>query len=128
MGIVKSAFLISGVFDLSELRFTTTANANNILQLSDDNYRKLSPVFFVFEPWTRSLNHMSVYFYVGDSDAPKLIEQSHEMYSVLKQHRCNSHLHVLETYDHFNIVEQLAHSDFVITQTIISEANLNLKM
>lgn len=62
--------------------------------------------------------------YVGVHDAPKLIEHSHHLSERLAvQHGAASvRLFVMDRHDHFDIVEELAKSEYQITRAIIDEA------
>lgn len=125
MSIVKSLYLISGVYDLREVRFMPTANPNNILSLTDDNALKLSPICFDYDKWTKSNAMTTIHLFIGSNDAPKLIEHSNTLNELLDAHQLKNHrLLVLDGYDHFNIVEDLAKADFTITKAIIDESKL----
>lgn len=120
--LVKSMYLISGVYDLCELRFTSMANANNILSLDDQSSVQLSPLRYDFGKWA-PLPLPSINVYIGEHDPPKLIEHSHHLNERLNVHRiAGARLFVMEHYDHFNIVEELAKPEYQITRTIIDDA------
>lgn len=126
MSIVKSLYLISGVYDLrGEFRFMPTANPNNILSLTDDNTLELSPICFDYDKWGKSSAMTTIHLFIGTNDAPKLIEQSHMLNEKLLATLQPNNYHrliALQGYDHFNIVEDLAKADFTITKAIIDEA------
>lgn len=126
MSIVKSLYLIAGVYDLSEIRFMPGVNPNNILSLDDRNVLKLSPIAFDYDKWTELQTNASttaIHLFIGTNDAPKLIEHSHQLDKLLTTTKMpDHHLIVMNDYDHFNIVEDLSQSEFLITKMIIDEA------
>lgn len=124
--IVKSLYLIAGVYDLSEIRYMPTPNPNNILSLNDANVMKLSPITFNFNEWVKVQTNTSItaiYLFIGTNEAPKLIEQTKQMDKLLSMHQWPK-LQLIEMngYDHFNIVEDLSKPEFQIVQIIIDEA------
>lgn len=125
VSIVKSLHLIAGVYDLGELRHSSDINPDNILSITDANCRKLSPYFFDYTAWKAitSGTDFIVHLYIGDTDAPKLAEHTHEMHSIFARNRCASQLIILNGFDHFNIVEQLSDGKHEIVAAIVSEAD-----
>lgn len=124
--IVKSLYLISGIYDLSEARYVPTVNPNNILSLNDSNAVALSPIHFNFNRWVTAQSDYiipAIYFYVAANDPPKLIEQSHFMNEMLttQYHLSKCRFILMNNYDHFDIVEELSKSEYIITRTIIDE-------
>ncbi|XP_055319834.1 kynurenine formamidase isoform X2 [Sitodiplosis mosellana] len=126
--IVKSLYLISGVYDVFELQYMPTVNPNNILSLDENNVLRLSPMLFDFDKWAavaaaaRS-DATAIHLYVGTDDAPKLVGQSYCLERLLAHHQYpNYRLVMIENTDHFDIVENLSHADFAITKDIINEA------
>lgn len=128
--IVKSLYLISGVYDVSELRYMPTVNPNNILSLDENNVLRLSPMLFDFDKWVAAAaaarnDGTAIHLYVATNDAPKLIGQSYCLERLLAHHQYrNYRLVMIENVDHFNIVENLCDADFSITKDIIDEAKL----
>lgn len=125
VSIVRSIYLIAGVYDLSELRYSNAINPNNILSITDANCRKLSPYFFDYTAWTAitSGTEFIVHLYIGDSDAPNLANHTNEMHNILTRNRCANELIILNDFDHFNIVEQLSNGKHEIVAAIVSEAD-----
>lgn len=119
LSIIKSLYLISGVYDVNELRYTKSVNENNILKINDTNCQQLSPLYFDFTQWTKY--NVKIYLFIGNDDTPKLLDHSNRLHQLLQQNKCVSHLHQLDNYDHFHIVEELCRSDFIITKSIIND-------
>lgn len=117
--IVKSLHLICGVYDVSELRYTDTANENNILQITDDNCEKLSPIFFNYTVWATDDVHIHVY--AAPNDCTKLIEHSRRLHETLRLNKCNNRLVMMDGLDHFDIVEKLNDADYEINTAIVDE-------
>jgi len=117
--IKLSAYLISGVYWLEELRNLEAANSNNILSLNEDNVRALSPQFQDFS----YLNDRNVKFHVfaGEHESKTFQDQSQNFaQGPLKD--LNVNFQLLSGLDHFDIVEKLADGDYEITRTIIKNA------
>lgn len=117
--IVKSLHLICGVFDVSELRHTDTANTNNILQITDDNCQKLSPLFFNYTQWAS--NGVRIHVYAAEFDCTKLLQHSQQLHEILVRNKCNSRFVTMNGFDHFDIVEKLSEADHEINAAILDE-------
>lgn len=117
--IVRSLHLICGVYDVSELRYTDTANENNILQITDDNCEKLSPLFFNYTVWAS--DDLRIHVYAAPNDCTKLIEHSQRLHETLLLNECNSRLVMMDGHDHFDIVEKLYEADYEINIAIVGE-------
>lgn len=115
--LVKNVYLISGVFDVSELRHTKSANRGNLLSITDDNVDALSPIKQSFD----RLKSYSITFdaFVGGDESPTLQKQSREFVAHLKQTKLHANYHLMDGLDHFNIVEKLSEINYDITQKII---------
>lgn len=117
--IVKSLHLICGVYDVSELRFTDTANANNILKVTDDNCKKLSPIYLNYTIWAS--DGVRIHVYAAELDCSKLLEHSQRLHEILLQYKCNSRFRMMDGLDHFDIVEKLAEPNYEINTEIMKE-------
>lgn len=123
--LIHFIYLISGVFDLSEVHLTNVANPNNILQITETDVNAFSPIFFDFSMWT---NHgIIIRVFVAEFDSPKFIDQSKELYqriclSVDNHLKCT--FHIISRHDHFNIVSNLSNADFEITKIILLDVGL----
>ena len=115
--IIKNIYLISGVYDVSELRNTQCANRDNLLSITDQNVEALSPLKQNFD----HLKSLNVTFdaFVGGDESPTLQRQTREFVAHLKQTKLHANFHLMDGLDHFNIVEKLSEINYDITQTII---------
>lgn len=114
---IDSIYLISGVYDLSELQHTTI-NQNNILSIDSSNVDQLSPLKFDFTEW--STQDINIKIYVGQYDSPTFIRQSMELF-VRFVNGFKVSIQVIEDHDHFDIVEDLNKNSYEITNAILSE-------
>lgn len=117
--IVKTLHLICGVYDVSELRYTDTANENNILKITDDNCEKLSPLFFNYSVW--ATDNVRIHIYAAEYDCAKLVEHSQRLHETLRRQNCNTRLVMMDRLDHFDIIETLTEADHEINATIVNE-------
>lgn len=117
LNLIKNIYLISGVYDVSELRKTKSANRDNLLSITDDNEVELSPVKHKFD----QLKGTNITFdaFVGGDESPTILRQSREFIAHLKMAKVHANFHLMEGLDHFNIVEKLSEINYDITQTII---------
>lgn len=115
--LVKNIYLISGVYDVSELRNTESANRDNLLSISDENAASLSPVKQSFD----QLKNFNITFdaFVGGDESPTLQRQSREFVAHLKQTKLHANFHLMDGLDHFNIAEKLSEINYDVTQKII---------
>lgn len=118
---IQHIFLISGVYDLRQLRHTEI-NANNMLGLTEENAVQLSPsVAFDFGSWS-SLS-IAIYVVVAENDSPMFKKQSADFYDKLKVSGVNTSFRLLSVCDHFDIVERLSDDAFELTQMILKTIN-----
>lgn len=116
--LVKNIYLISGVYDLSELSKTKSVNRDNLLSINEENVEALSPL-------KQSFDHLKSYnivfdAFVGSDESPSLQRQSREFVAHLKQSKLHANFHLMEGLDHFNIVEKLSEINYDITQKVIN--------
>jgi arylformamidase len=116
--IVKNAYLISGIYDLKELKDTKCANRDNLLSLNDLNVTSLSPINGNFH----DLKEFSIKFsfFVGGDESPTLQQQSSDMVKHLSSFGLNAIFKTIENVDHFNIAEKLSENDYEITKSVLS--------
>lgn len=119
--LLKHIYLISGVFDVSELRQTEVLNRANLLSITDENVNELSPV-------KSSYAHLGKYdivfdAFVGGDESPTFQKQTREFVAHLKKEKLQANFHKLEGLDHYDIVEKLSEINYEITQTIINNVN-----
>lgn len=114
---IDSIYLISGVYDLTDLQHTTI-NHDNILSLDSSNVNQLSPLKFDFRKWlTQTIN---INIYVGEYDTPTFIKQSMEMF-LRFINGFKVRIQFIQNHDHFNIVENLCQNTYELTQDILLE-------
>lgn len=114
---LHSLFLISGVYDLRDLR-ETSINCNNMLSLSDDNVLSLSPAMFDYSGWPSNLN---VEIFVGQNDSPTFITQSKNLHNLLQDtSKLHSTYTIVPDCDHFELVELLSSPTYQITKSILA--------
>lgn len=113
-------YLISGLYDLSEVRYCETINLNNMFAITDDNVRQLSPQFRNFA----HLNEMDIkiHVFVGEFESEKFKQQSRDFGQIALKDLRFSLFEVCDALDHFDIVEKLAETDYKITRLIVQNA------
>ncbi|XP_073876797.1 kynurenine formamidase isoform X7 [Macaca fascicularis] len=112
---LKGFFLVSGVFDLEPIMYTSQ---NIALQLTLEDAQRNSPQLKVaqaqpVDPTCRVL------VVVGQFDSPEFHRQSWEFYQTLCQGEWKASFEQLHDVDHFEIVENLTQKDNVLTQIIL---------
>uniref|UniRef100_A0A8C9IJJ4 Kynurenine formamidase n=1 Tax=Piliocolobus tephrosceles TaxID=591936 RepID=A0A8C9IJJ4_9PRIM len=117
---LKGFFLVSGVFDLEPIMYTSQ---NVALQLTLEDAQRNSPQLKVaqaqpVDPTCRVL------VVVGQFDSPEFHRQSWEFYQVLStrnlcQGEWKASFEQLHDVDHFEIVENLTQKDNMLTQIIL---------
>ncbi len=116
---IDSIYLISGVFDLTDLQYTTV-NQDNILSIDNSNVDQLSPLKFNLTEWSTKLQQIKINIYVGEYETPTFVKQSMEMFlRFTKGFRVR--MRVVAGHDHFNIVEDLSRKKYELTQDILLE-------
>ncbi|KAG5684781.1 hypothetical protein PVAND_013994 [Polypedilum vanderplanki] len=110
------AFFFSGVYYLEELRYLKSTNENNILHITDENCRRLSPQYIDFN----YLKHFNFHAHVfaGEFESEKFHEHSKKfaegpMKDFLKTFK------IFEKLDHFDLVENMYESNYELTKLII---------
>lgn len=114
---LKDIFLISGIYDLTDLR-TTSINTNNLLALNDDNVAALSPITF---DWYAAVNDNggAIHIFVGENDSPTFIRQSRALHRRLEATtKIPTKYALVPECDHYDIVEHLCRENYQITKTI----------
>jgi arylformamidase len=119
--LLKHIYLISGIYDVNELRNTQVINRENLLSITDENVNELSPL-------KQNFIHLQKYnlafdAYVGNDESPTLQKQMREFVAHLKKEKLHANFHLMEGLDHFSIVEKLSEINYDITQTIINNLN-----
>lgn len=115
--LIKSVNLISGIYDLNELKDTKCANRDNLLSLTEANVAALSPSKHSFGH-LKSFN-IKFFAFTGANESPTLQQQSKDFATVLNLSGLTIQLKEIDNLDHFNIVEKLSESDYEITKIIL---------
>lgn len=118
---LKHIYLVSGVYDLTEIRHLPSVNNDNILGLNDQNIKQVSPIFGNYshlQPFDIEFN-----IFVGEHDSKTFQKHSRDISERLRgdidKSLCS--YQVLQGIDHFDIVENLRLVDYCITKQIIEE-------
>ncbi|KAG4065940.1 hypothetical protein HA402_008936 [Bradysia odoriphaga] len=113
---IYSLFLISGIYDLTELQHTSI-NKDNILTIDASNVDELSPLKFDFKNWSRQQFHVNIC--VAENDSNTFIKQSLKLLNRLNANEMKTKLCFIENCDHFDIVEKLSDESFELTQDLL---------
>jgi hypothetical protein len=116
--IVKNAYLISGIYDLKELKDTKCANRDNLLSLNDLNVTPLSFINANFHDLKEF--SMKFFLFVGGDESLTLQQQSSDMMKHLSSFELKTFFKTIENLDHFNIVEKLSKNDYKLTKSVLS--------
>lgn len=114
---IDSIYLISGVYDLTDLQHTTV-NQDNILSINSRNVDQLSPLKFDFTEWAK--HQININIYVGQHETPTFIKQSMELF-LRFTNGFRVRMQFVQDRDHFSIVEDLSKKAYELTQDIVSE-------
>ena len=107
-------FLISGVYDLTDL---TKTSINIALNLNEKRAKLLSPVTYNL-PRT----NCKIYVITGQFDSPVFKQQSVQFFDKLQQiyPKENLSCYQLENVDHFEIVENFIKPNYQLVQLILT--------
>ncbi|XP_030758229.1 kynurenine formamidase-like [Sitophilus oryzae] len=111
--LIKSVFLLCGIYDLSPLPQT---EINKPLNLTDKESKAVSPQFMTLS----SPEHMKFYVIVAEYDAPPFREQTEKFHKKLKESGFQSTYRLLKGDDHFTVIERLVDEEYDLTQLILS--------
>ncbi|XP_049536543.1 kynurenine formamidase [Anopheles darlingi] len=117
--LLKDVYLISGVYDVQELRYTTSVNRDNLLGLNDNNVLRLSPLSMGFSHLTGDAAGPRFHVYVAEHDSEVFRDMASRMNSHLESFTLPCDLNVLPGLDHFDIVENLSKTDHPLTIAIL---------
>ncbi|KAJ6649722.1 Kynurenine formamidase [Pseudolycoriella hygida] len=115
---VTSLYLISGIYDLTDLQHTSINDAN-ILSVDASNVEQLSPLKFNLSKWSYQVFRVNIY--VAEDDSPTFIKQSLKLFSRMNDKTSKAKVRFVENCDHFDIVEKLSEKSFEITQDLINK-------
>lgn len=118
LNLIKNYYLISGAYDLRELR-KTSINKNNILSLTEENVERLSPLLQKYSHLKAFTAQIHVLVAENESDEFKI--QATATKKLLQNYNVATTLAVLPGLDHFDIVENLKNKNFIITKMILND-------
>ncbi|XP_059618741.1 kynurenine formamidase [Phlebotomus argentipes] len=117
--LIRDVYLLSGVFDLRELRHTEAANSKNLLAITDDNVTALSPALASFlHLGTESVNFTIV---VTGNESQSYLKMSEDMRDALHGGTNLVRFYLLPNKDHFDIVEQLNDKEEYLTEILLED-------
>ncbi|XP_050428751.1 kynurenine formamidase [Adelges cooleyi] len=114
---VKGFILISGIYDLAPLLKTTI---NNTLHLNELTCLELSPVCFLKKHLTNISWCGKCFLVSAENDSPAFKQQSTKFAQFLTFHGLEVIEECINGVDHFDIVENLANDDYILTRRIIN--------
>lgn len=122
---LKHVYLVSGVYDLTEIRYLNSVNNDNILGLNDQNIKEVSPLFSNYSHL--KLNDIEFNIFVGEYDSKTFQKHSKDISDHLIDdiNETSCSYQILQGIDHFDIAENLRLSDYCITKKIIREGGFN---
>lgn len=113
--VTVDAFFLSGVYYLDELRHFEETNRGNVLQVSDDNVKDLSPLYKDFA-YLSNFN-FKAHIFVG-ADESEMFKKHSRVFAegpMLPYLKNFKHLDC----DHFSMIEYLLDFDFELTKKIL---------
>lgn len=112
------ALFLSGVYCCDELRHLKAANDNNILSITDENYRELSPQYKIYEYFSDF--NVKVHIFAGEYESEKFIQHSEAFANgPMKNFTENSKIIAC---DHFDIVEKfVTDKDYELTLLVVDK-------
>lgn len=119
--LIKNLFLISGIYDLRDLRKTQAVNPNNILSLDEKSAEKLSPILFEF---CGVAAEIQICIISGEHDSGAFRQQSRNFFDKLKSNDFRVKFEMLTGYDHFTIIEELRNDESLVMGLILKELGL----
>ncbi|XP_035778599.1 kynurenine formamidase-like [Anopheles albimanus] len=117
--LLKDVYLISGVYDVQELRYTTSVNRDNLLGLNDNNVLRLSPLSMSYSHLTGAAAGPRFHVYVAEHDSEVFRTMASSMKNHLESFALPCDLNDMPGLDHFDIVENLSKTDHPLTIAIL---------
>lgn len=116
---ITEVFLLGGIYDLSEARYTEVVNRDNLLGITDGNVSALSPL-------QQDYSHLqkvgvSVSVVIAEFEAPGLVEQGHQMFEKLTGDGVTTELVLAASLDHFDLVNELCDATSFLAQKMIGK-------
>lgn len=117
--LLKALYLLGGIYDLTEARLCDDVNKDNLLSLTDENVKMLSPLL-------QDYNHLKdedikISIVIGEFDALGLIQQGLMLFAKLTNEGVNTEVVTAKSFDHFDLVAKLREPDCFLTKQIINE-------
>lgn len=119
--LIRSVFLLGGIYDLSEAQHTEVVNKDNLLALTEENVRELSPLQQSFGHLAEEGTSVRISVVVAEFDAPGLVEQGHQLMDKLRGEGVASEFVEAQGFDHFDLVTELRSEECFLIQRITSE-------
>jgi arylformamidase len=115
--MIKGAFLISGIYDLRPLVFTTE---NEILHMTEESAWHLSPMNPIYiQQLTLLWRHVRLIVIIGENDSPEFRFQSKYYSNFLQASGSSTKLIDMPDVDHFNMPEQLEDPNYILTKELL---------
>lgn len=121
LDLLKALYLFGGVYDLSEARHTEEANKDNLLGITDENLKKVSPLLDDYEDLEDVDTRICVI--VGEHDAEEFVRQGQLLFAKLTAQGANTEIVEAKSLDHFDIVTKLREDDCFLTKTIVNRCS-----
>ncbi|XP_036125318.1 kynurenine formamidase [Molossus molossus] len=113
----KGFFLVSGVYDLEPIVYTTV---NNPLHMTLEDARRNSPQWRLEVTPTQPMDPAChVLVIVGQHDSPEFHRQAWDFYQTLSRGRWEASFRELPDVDHFEIIWKLTQEDYALTQILL---------
>lgn len=117
--LLKDVYLISGVYNVQELRYTNSVNRDNLLGITNSNARKLSPLYAKYDHLRSLADRLRFHVYAGQHDSDVFRAMSSQMNDHLASFGLKSDFNILPNLDHFDIVENLSNEDHPLMKAIL---------
>jgi arylformamidase len=110
------AFYFSGIYYLEELRYLNAANENDILKITDENCRRLSPQYIDYGYLERF--NFKAHVFATEYESDKYREHARQ-FAEGPMKRFLKIFKIYEKLDHFDLVEKLTDGKYELSQHII---------
>lgn len=112
-GVVKTAVLVSGLYDIDPVRYTSV---NADIRLTEASARALSPMYHLPQA------DVALRIVAGGGETASWVAQSQRYHQLVQAHSRDATLELLEGHDHFSIIAELIHADSRLSQICIDAA------
>lgn len=117
---IRHLFLVSGVYDLQQLRHTQAVNPGNILGLHDGNVHGLSPLPNASQLSGCAALDLRIHVLVAEHDSQTFRRHSRDYADALLDVGVKCDFAMIVGCDHFDVVERLVEADFQLTKDILA--------